>query len=772
MLAKIKDKKIYIVIFVVLISSIIIFNKYIFGKGWFVYEHIGSDSLTLYWPDYAYFRNALWNNTLGFWSFQHGVGNSIFAEPTFLFDPFNIILFLFTKETMPYGLILVTIIKIGVITYFAYRLFLILNFTKYVSALCAFIWGLNGYVVLWSVQYHFVTAIVIFTILIYSFELYFQNKKCIPLILSIFILGVFSVYFLYIISIFMSFYCIIRYIGIYKISGIIKYIFNLMGIYLCGVCLGAIVIFPSIYVLLNNPRVNLGTDISTKLASFYDYAIILLRHLSTTSVGIEKSYCIVSPYSGPTLYSSLLVLILLPLFLFNKKMFRQNIGFIIFIIASLVFVNISVPIFNAFSGDSYRWTFVVIMLEIILIAKFVEPIFNKESNLNNLCIINCLIFLFIYIVSLFYVLNKNNANISDIPTINRTYKYIILFFSLYIIFFMLNKYKLFREKYGKVILFALVCIEIISFSNVTVSYERSNLNSDYITSRNGYFDHTLDCVEYLKELDKSSFYRIDKNYQSVFLNDSVMQNYYGIKNFTSNLNPEYRNFSEKMGYPVQYNFITGFDDSSEIRGLLGVKYVLSKEPIADGNYKLLNSIDGIYIYTNLNYMQFGHIYNNYIQQKDFEKLTDIEKKNKILDSVVIKEEIDYKLSDEKEKVIENKVNDFQFGEDNVKGSIETNENGILFLPIPYDKGWKLTIDGRKQELLKVNIGFLGVFIEKGKHNIVLEYEPPFYNIGKIISIISLLILFIIIYIKHKRLNISYINKGVELLNKSVKNYKY
>lgn len=753
MLAKIKDKKIYILMFIVLLSSIIIFKNYIFGKKWFIYQVIGNDSLTSYWPDYAYFRDGLWNNTLGFWSFKHGVGNSIFADEIFLFDPFNIILFLFTKETIPYGLVLITILKIGVSTYFAYKLFIILNFSKYVSMLCAFIWGLNGYFILWSVQYQFATMIVIFTILIYSFELYFQYKKYVPLILSICILGVFSVYFLYIISIFMLFYSVIRYIGVYKISGIIRYIFKLNGIYLIGVCLGGIVIFPSIYVFLNNPRVNLGTVISTKLASFNEYAIILLRHFSTTSVGIEASYCIVTAYSGPTLYSSLFVLILMPLFFFNKKLFKENIAFIIFIIGSLIFVNISIPIFNAFSQYTYRWTFVIIMLEIMLIAKFIDPLFEEESKLNNLCIINCVLSLLVYICCLFYVLNKNKANISDIPTINRTFKYILLFFSLYIMFFALNKYKLFREKYGKVILFALVCIELISFSNITVNYERSSLNSDYISSKKGYFDSTLDCVEYLKKADKSLFYRIDKNYQSVFLNDSLMQNYYGIKNFTSNLNPEYRNFSEKMGYAVQYNFITGFDDSSEIRGLLGVKYVLSKELIADKNYKLLNTVNGIYIYSNLNYMQFGHIYNNYIIENDFEKLTDSEKKSKILESVVVKEKTDYKLVNAKENVVENKVSDFQFGKDSIKGSIESNNNGILFLPVPYDKGWKLTVDGHKQDLMKVNIGFLGAYVEKGKHNIMLEYEPPFYNMGKIISIISLLILLMIMYKKYKKSNI-------------------
>ena len=33
----------------------------------------------------------------------------------------------------------------------------------------------------------------------------------------------------------------------------------------------------------------------------------------------------------------------------------------------------------------------------------------------------------------------------------------------------------------------------------------------------------------------------------------------------------------------------------------------------------------------------------------------------------------------------------------IKGTIDADEKGIFFTSIPYDKGWKITVDGKKLE---------------------------------------------------------------------------
>ncbi|MFL0194664.1 YfhO family protein [Clostridium sp. WILCCON 0269] len=79
----------------------------------------------------------------------------------------------------------------------------------------------------------------------------------------------------------------------------------------------------------------------------------------------------------------------------------------------------------------------------------------------------------------------------------------------------------------------------------------------------------------------------------------------------------------------------------------------------------------------------------------------------------------------------------------ISGNIKNNEKGILALNIPYSSGWSARVDGKKQQLIKVNVVFTGIVLEPGVHNIKLSYITPGFIPGAIISVIF--ILGIIIY---------------------------
>ncbi len=76
---------------------------------------------------------------------------------------------------------------------------------------------------------------------------------------------------------------------------------------------------------------------------------------------------------------------------------------------------------------------------------------------------------------------------------------------------------------------------------------------------------------------------------------------------------------------------------------------------------------------------------------------------------------------------------------NVRGDINNNERGILALSIPFDNGWTAKVDGKKQEIIKVNRTFSGLVLDPGNHHIELSYVSPGFKIGAFISIASLTI---------------------------------
>lgn len=90
-----------------------------------------------------------------------------------------------------------------------------------------------------------------------------------------------------------------------------------------------------------------------------------------------------------------------------------------------------------------------------------------------------------------------------------------------------------------------------------------------------------------------------------------------------------------------------------------------------------------------------------------------------------------------------------FKNDHIIGSIDAKTDGIMFLSIPYHKGWTAYVDGKKVEILKVNYGFCGIELSEGYHDIELVFEVPGLREGAIISCIALIILaFSEVYIRH------------------------
>lgn len=89
-------------------------------------------------------------------------------------------------------------------------------------------------------------------------------------------------------------------------------------------------------------------------------------------------------------------------------------------------------------------------------------------------------------------------------------------------------------------------------------------------------------------------------------------------------------------------------------------------------------------------------------------------------------------------------------EDYIKGNISVSEDKTIFTTIPYDKSWKVFIDGKEIHTYSIDETYLAFDITKGKHNITLKYEIRGLKLGIIISIISFTSL--IIYSIKKRSN--------------------
>ncbi|WP_445487691.1 YfhO family protein [Niallia sp. 03133] len=69
---------------------------------------------------------------------------------------------------------------------------------------------------------------------------------------------------------------------------------------------------------------------------------------------------------------------------------------------------------------------------------------------------------------------------------------------------------------------------------------------------------------------------------------------------------------------------------------------------------------------------------------------------------------------------------------------QTNQE-YMILPVPFEKGWNASINGKKQEVLQANYAFTGMKLQKGINEIELVYEPPYFRWSLFITISSLII---------------------------------
>ena len=89
-------------------------------------------------------------------------------------------------------------------------------------------------------------------------------------------------------------------------------------------------------------------------------------------------------------------------------------------------------------------------------------------------------------------------------------------------------------------------------------------------------------------------------------------------------------------------------------------------------------------------------------------------------------------------------------EDNViQGTIHVKKDGWFITSIPYDKHFKIYIDGKETEIQKVNTAFLGCKIESGNHELKIIYHAPGTTTGKVLSLIGIAG-FVLVLVQEKR----------------------
>ncbi len=759
---------------------IVIFFNFLTNNFLYLFIDIGSDTATGFFPNFYGYVTYFGMHGIPTWTFTEGMGSNVF--PAVFSNPMHILFFLFHPDAIPYVILFLAILKLYIAAYFFYRYLRLLDLSAFSSIVGSLLLTFSGFMILGGTWYLFSAEGMQFAIFLFGIESYIKKRNITAFVIAVALTAIQQPFNLFLISLFAVLYLAMRIIGDEQKS--IKELFSYFGKFILlgalGIGLSFVLFYANFNRVMESPRVSGEASYTESLSQkpFYEIAssvelqTAVYRFLSSDMAGAGNKYTgYINYLEGPMGYVGLLSLLLVAhTFKYLSK--RQKIFFII--IFSLWLISSIFPYFRyafwLFNGDYYRtFSFYFSFFIVFYAIKSLDIIFrNEKADFKPL------------IISAVIILAMALFNFEPSVIANETMQVLVLtFVIIYIAVFFMMREKSILQHLPKALL-GLITLELAVFSYMTIN-DRGLLTIEQYTSKTGYFDYTNEAIAKIKSRD-NSFYRIDKDYHSAWSKhmsflDAMAQNYFGTET--------YNNFNQK--YYV--NFLAGmkvFDPRNEFatRWSIGLKHRFYLQIMANTRYRLcksdwhgyqlfgaelVGSVDKIKIYEYKNFVPFGSSYDSYITESEFAKLPIIHSDVMTLRAIVIADSLkkkyyDYKELKHSDTLVQYTPDDIakfsatigsehlkmkNFTQKLIEGSITLSTNKIVLITTPFDKGWKLEVDGKQHEIIIVNHGLIGIKLPKGNHEIKLEYGLRNLGLSLLISGISALILIVLILFKRK-----------------------
>lgn len=765
----------------VAIISIIVFKDFIISKKLYLFTDIGSDSINTFWPGYTLISDYLKDGQFPGWSFQTGMGQNIF--PQNFGDPFRYIYYLSDRNSIPFLIFFVELFKILIATGLFYAYLKIINLNTISSVIGALLFGFSGYMIIGSGWYIFSTEVVYVALLLYSFELFYQNGKWLLFTFSIALIAAFGPFNLYLNGLFIFVYSVVRY---YNKDGahIKQFLLMEAKLFLAGIIglgISALFFIPAVDLYLQSPRVEGDSALFGNLSSVSIFSLsdglqlwtALLRTFAPDFLGNGTDFKGWSNYlEAPVFYCGTLVLLLFPQIFLNINNKRKiTYGLLLSGALTIILFPYFRYLFWLFAGDYYRtFSLYVTLILIFFSVKSLHYLITKQKlNIWLLLITSFLMLIILYLIP--DPIDRTTFIDEDIKS-KITLLILLLTGILSLIYISKTRYA------GALLLLLLVTAELTFMTYSSVN-NRKVLTSEKLKEKTGYNDFTNEAIDLIKSRD-NGFYRVSKDYFSnyashVSLNDARMQNFYGTSSYHSFNQKYYIEFLN--GFDIidatneeQTRWAKGLIENPLLQSFASVKYNLSQSEDPDFlrfNYKLIGSVGNIKILENNSFIPLGYTYNTYIKRSVFEKLSTLQKDMAVYKAFVIDDDSYKDFSGYNEFLLNDTTIDLSFenldrkiamleqdtlritsfSQNKISGTIDTDSEKLLFFSIPYDKGWKAILDDNDTDIHIVNAGMIGIKIPKGQHSLVLKYFPPYVVLGAFISAIMLIAALCLFYFK-------------------------
>ena len=785
----------WITIGLALILLFITFHEFIFGRLYYLFADVASDTITESYPFLYHVSCYIHSEGFPIWSFAQGMGQNIMS--TSLCDPFYWIVYLSGAEHAAYAIIWMEIAKILLTALVFYHFLKLWNLSYITTIVGTLLYCFSSFMIIGGEWWVFSTEACYLALLLLGFEKLYRQNTGYLFTLSIALFAILNPFRLYIYGIFLIIYFLFRHLASEEptLKKFFTVSLKMTGFGFLGIIISSFIFVANYQHLLESPRGGgnfsyFKTLFSIPVFSFErqeHYVTAILRLFSSDLMGNGTNYTGWHNYlEAPLFYIGLLPLLLMPQVFLSSSNNRKKIVYASFLI--VILIPVIFPFFRyalfLFTGDYYRSFSIFVSLSFLFLGLYALDGIDREYSINTYLLLGTL-FILILILYFPYPTEITNINIADgsIYTFHQNNTGVILintglrpvisiFLVLYTGLILLFKYESCRP-YVRILLILILSIEI-GYMNAGILNNRHALSPENISA----LFNTKDAVDTIKVNDKE-FFRINKNpklapFYELIYNNAKVEGYYGTTCYDSFNQKYYVRFLEEMdiieeGDEWQSRYSIGLMTQPLLGSFASIKYYIGLNTDYSTmmlmNYVPLKTIKNIILYKNNHFLPLGYTYDHFIPISEFRKLTQLQKELTIYKAVVVEEPIDdtitrklmnYDIKEIPRNItIENiaigshlrdidllRKDTFKidkFSQNNISGTIKLDTPKLLFFTIPYDKGWNIIIDNNQIKPLLTNVGFIGFMLEPGRHDIKLYYEPSYFIASLCVSLVGLII---------------------------------
>ncbi|MGI6152356.1 MAG: YfhO family protein [Christensenellaceae bacterium] len=640
------------------ITVLIVYFDYLTGNKLLIFSDWGSDTKDSYLMYYGSTINKLMAGDFNFYDFKLGIGADIATAQATVFDPFSLLIYLFTMlsgmENLAHVITIVQIVKIYFAGYACYFFLHALKSPARVRVITAYIFAFCGVMMQWGQLYIFSSAIALFPLLLYAIERSFECKKALILLAAMVAVSlVFSVYFAYMFLLVGFLYALLRFFQRNEKTSFALFkqqLLPIIGFAALGAVISFAITLPVLNLMLHSTErlASSGTGLLENMLHLYSpggYYNILMRAFSNNFMGFGNSL-IGEPLGDPNPYGvlqtffSLLFILIAPQYLislFRRKQSRgQRASYIIsvLLVAAMFVWPFASYVLNGFQYPNSRHSIVMVPFLAIAVAGGLKAVFvDKKLNVPALFIalgVSAAVILRAYFVV------DSMPGIGDIAFYKQFILANIAIAAAMAILLLLVTKKI-RQGWLYIGLCAAVVVNMSWDAHLTQNYRSNVTNEEYAAVLN---ESVTAAIGEAKSLEGDGFFRLEKTFSALSpYEESGIQDYNGVSMYSSLPSKHSLQFARQL-WPAllsndQFMYTLTVREEPVIEALVGMKYSLTTN--VDYNmqaYEALSDYNGIQLVQNTYAQNAAYLFPAVISEESFATLDAAQRDTALTQAVI------------------------------------------------------------------------------------------------------------------------------------------